>query len=71
MLDHLIIPVFHARVVPYVFLFIEVVVSFVFAIFVIFLLYDQVRSIRYDLTYVEYLKQYHIKTAEVGVDDYF
>lgn len=66
MLDHLVLPVFDPHVYAFVFLAIEVFFSLIFALFVIVLLYDQIRSIRYDLTYVEFLKQYRINTREVG-----
>ena len=66
MLDHLFLPVFDPHVYAFVFLAIEVFFSLIFALFVIVLLYDQIRSIRYDLTYVEFLKQYRINTGEVG-----
>lgn len=65
MLDHLVIPIFRSYAIPYVFLLFEVFLSMLFGVFAFIMLYDQIRSIRYDLTFVEYLKQYHIKTDEV------
>ena len=47
----------------------EVFFSLIFAIFVVFLFVDQVQAIRYDLTYVEYLKQYHYSTVENNLYD--
>ena len=66
MLDHLYYFSFNFQILPYVILFVEVAFSFIIAILMLFLLYDQIRCIRYNLTYVEYLKQYNIKTNEVG-----
>lgn len=34
--------------------------------FTVILFIDQIRAIRYDMTYVEYLKQYNVKTMEVA-----
>ena len=39
--------------------------SLLFAIFTVFLFIDQINAIRYDMTYVEYLKEYNVKTLEV------
>lgn len=44
---------------------IEVFSSLCFSIFSLMLLWDQVNVIRYDLSYVEYLKQYRVNTLEV------
>ena len=70
MLDHLFLPVFDPHVYAFVFLAIEVFFSLIFALFVIVLLYDQIRSIRYDLTYVEFLKQY-AKAKCIIIDEIF
>ena len=44
---------------------IEVFSSLCFSIFSLLLLWDQINAIRYDLSYVEYLKQYRVNTLEV------
>lgn len=44
---------------------IEVFSSLCFSIFSLLLLWDQINMIRYDLSYVEYLKQYRVNTLEV------
>ena len=45
----------------------EVLLSIVFAIFSVLLFVDQIKAIRYDLSYVEYLKQYKVRTMEVSI----
>ena len=44
---------------------VEVLTSLCFSIFSFMLLLDQIHAIRYDLSYVEYLKQYRVNTLEV------
>ena len=66
MLNHLVLPIVTGPGVYYLFLIVEVFLSLIVAVFVLVMMVDQFRAIRYDLTYVEYLKRYHVKTAEVG-----
>ena len=65
LLTRLRLPLFDDELVPLLFLCIEVLLSLLFAIFTIFLFIDQINAIRYDMTYVEYLKEYNVKTLEV------
>ena len=65
LLTRLRLPLFDDELVPLLFLCIEVLLSLLFAIFTLFLFIDQINAIRYDMTYVEYLKEYNVKTLEV------
>ncbi|OAO17943.1 palmitoyltransferase [Blastocystis sp. ATCC 50177/Nand II] len=64
LLTRLRLPLFDDELVPLLFLCIEVLLSLLFAIFTVFLFIDQINAIRYDMTYVEYLKEYNVKTLE-------
>ena len=63
--NHIFLPFFDTDIVLDVLTIIEVFFSSIFAVFVLFLLFDQIKAIRYDLTYVEYLKSYRVHTLEV------
>lgn len=63
--NHIFVPLFDSSILLEVLTIIEVFFSLLFSVFVLFLLYDQVNAIRYDLTYVEYLKSYRVHTMEV------
>jgi len=63
--NHIFLPFFDKDIVLDVLTIIEVFFSSIFAVFVLFLLFDQIKAIRYDLTYVEYLKSYRVHTLEV------
>lgn len=65
-LSHVRLPFFDDEIVPLIFLCTEVFFSLLFAVFTVILFIDQIRAIRYDMTYVEYLKQYNVKTMEVA-----
>lgn len=64
---HIFLPVFDSDILPEVLIILEVFFSLLFAIFVLILLYNQYTTIRYDCTYVEYLKSMHVNTMEVGI----
>ena len=66
--NHIFLPFFDADILLDILTIIEVFFSSIFAVFVLFLLFDQIKAIRYDLTYVEYLKSYRVHTLEVRVD---
>ena len=65
--NHIFVPLFDSSILLEVLTIIEVFFSLLFSVFVLFLLYDQFNTIRYDLTYVEYLKSYRVHTMEVHI----
>lgn len=65
--NYILIPCADRSVIYLLIVAFEVLLSIVFAIFSVFLFVDQIKAIRYDLSYVEYLKQYKVRTMEVGI----
>ena len=65
--DHIFLFTFDSDIIVEVLVIIEVFFSLLFAIFSLVLLYSQYNTIRFDCSYVEYLKAYHVETMEVGV----
>ena len=65
--NHIFLITFDSEIIVEVLVMIEVFSSVLFAIFSLVLLYNQYTTIRFDCSYVEYLKVYHVKTMEVGV----
>lgn len=63
--NHIFLPIFDTDILLDILTVIEVFFSLLFAVFVLVLLIDQIKAIRYDLTYVEYLKSYRVNTLEV------